>query len=175
MNPANHPRTPRCAVCRSVAHLEDVALRLFDENGNRRKPADAIAYLRGIGMGGTDEAIRRRVDVHRKHIERWLASGVEVYSPAAAEAKVIRVNPDDRGPARWLDVQQRGMDIGDEALRILAQRLGTMEDKELIAVAKLGQTAASKRADLEAKGRHLAQVDELLNLVATAGGRKEQT
>jgi hypothetical protein len=45
-----------------------------------------------------------------------------------------------------------------------------MEDKELVAVAKLGVTAAQKVGDWEAKGRKLAQVDELIKL---ASGRIE--
>lgn len=175
MNHALAPRKRQCSICKAVAHLEDVAIRLWDEHGNALPPKAALEYLRGIGMGGTDQAIRDRIKTHRTHVEKWMSEGaVTVYSPARAESKVIRVDDTPRGPSRWLDVQQQGMDIGSEALRLLADRLGTMEDKELIAVAKMGQSAASKRADLEAKGRHLAQVDELLNLVATAGGRKEE-
>lgn len=63
-------------------------------------------------------------------------------------------------------MNEAAIDTGLDALGLLQARLGTMEDRELIAVAKLGQAASSKRGDWEAKGRQLNQMDALIRLAA---------
>jgi hypothetical protein len=63
-------------------------------------------------------------------------------------------------------VNQNAVNIGNEALGVIQSHLGDMEDKELVAVAKLGVVAAQKVGDWEAKGRKLAQIDSLIRLAS---------
>ena len=165
-NPRLSPRSTTCTVCRDVRELVDVNLRLWDEDGDRIPSGhlEVGRYLKSIGLAGSDRALVARAQRHRDHCERY-ADGQRRNVSAAPEAEVIVPK---LGPARWLDVQQDAMDAGRAALARLQTRLesGTMEDKDVIALAKLGTTAAGKRADLEAKGRKLSQMDELLQLAA---------
>lgn len=168
-NPALAPRMRRCVVCKEVAALEDVAYRLFDETGQHigNGTRHAAEYLRSVGMGGSPQTIRNRLVRHRDHIDSWLGRGGAVV-PAHVEAGVQRI-PEPAGPTRWLDAQQNAINLGNEALRLLAGRLDRMEDRDVIAVAKLGTVAAGQRGALEAKGKALSQVDQLLRLIAGAG------
>ncbi len=83
--------------------------------------------------------------------------------PAQPAALMPVVPP---GPAFWLDVNQNAVNVGNEALGAIAGRLEGMGDKELVAVAKLGVSAAQKVGDWEAKGRKLAQIDSLIRLAS---------
>ena len=170
MNAALVPRHPQCYVCKHVAQVEHVSVLLFDEDGQPRRTArglslaPAVDYLRSIGLPGTPVTMGRRVKAHAKHIEDYLANPGPIAPVTVEEVGVTRLRPE--GPVRWLDLQEQAMEVGRDALSLLAARLEVMEDKEIIAVAKLGTAAASKRADLEAKGRRLNQVDGLLRLAA---------
>jgi hypothetical protein len=101
----------------------------------------------------------RRLKMHADHVEVSMLGG----QPAAPGA-LTRIEP--AGPSHWLDVNQNAVNIGNEALGVIQSHLGDMEDKELVAVAKLGVTAAQKVGDWEAKGRKLAQVDSLIRLAS---------
>jgi hypothetical protein len=182
VNPALAPRSTLCLVCKEVADLADVALRLWFEDGERI-PAGvrrAGEYLASIGIKGSKRALEARAETHRDHAERYAngeASNVRIVPfpgapPAAAGDVVI---PSTLGPARWLDVQQDAMDIGRDAIARLAEkvRTGALDPKELVSVAKMGTAAAGKRADLEAKGRKLNQMDELLQLAAGLSGQRQ--
>lgn len=167
-NPALAPRLPGCRVCSAVHALEDVAWRIWREDGSFIGYTDAAAYLRSIGMTGSDEAIRKRIARHRAHVEAWLAEGApNAYTPGVEAVR--RIATAERGPVRWLDVAQTGAELGMESLRLLSMRLGTMDDRDLIAVAKLGLGAANKIGDMEARGRALYQVDGILRLAAGLG------
>lgn len=164
MNGALVPRSASCWVCRTVGVVEDVTVRLFTADGVRRTDyRDAKAYVRGIGYGKiADRTLTRYLSEHARHVEAAMSGG------PAAPANLTRLSPE--GPAHWLDVNQNAVDVGNEALGRLRARLDVMEDRELVAVAKIGVGAAQKVGDWEAKGRKLAQVDELIKL---ASGRIE--
>ncbi len=161
VNPALVPRSRNCPVCKRVAKVEDVTVRLFNEEGERLPPKEAIAYLRSIGMTGSPTTFYKRIDQHAKHIQRALASPPVVVDPH----DLVPVEPVG-GPPAWVDANAQAIEVGMDALTLLATRLTDMEDKDLIATAKLGQTAASKRGDWEAKGRQLSQMDAVLKLAA---------
>ncbi len=160
------PRSARCWVCKNVPVVEDVTVRLFDEQGRKRKGiVSAIEYLRSIGYTAkADRTLRSQLLFHIRHCE----TAMEVATPAMPSA-LVRVQPDG-GPARWLDVNQQAMDVGMDALRDLRARLPDMSDRELVAVARMGMSAAHKHGDWEAKGRKLAQVDAIIRLAAGQGG-----
>jgi hypothetical protein len=174
VNPALAPRSTTCRVCKDVADLADVALRLWDEDGGRLALGTqrVAKYLASIGVAGSKRALEARAETHRDHAERYMAG-----ERTNVRAGDVIVPPSPHGPARWLDVQQDAMDVGRDALAKALQRLneGGMEDKDVIALAKLGVGAAGKRADLEAKGRKLSQMDELLELAAGLTGQKRLT
>lgn len=184
-NPVLAPRSSKCMTCSVVADLSDIAIRLWEEDGTRIPAGTwrAAEYLESIGLEGPKRNLEKRMQTHRRHVERFMARPSQAIAPmqlipggkkddaaAAVDPKTIQryIPPEKRGPSRWVDVQQNGMDVGNDALAIIEQRLrsGMMEDKDIISVAKLGQTAASKRGDLEAKGRRLNQVDELIRMAA---------
>lgn len=60
MMPTLVPRDPRCTVCKSVAKVEDVTVRLFDADGRRLPPKEAVSYLRSIGISGTERSLYQR-------------------------------------------------------------------------------------------------------------------
>lgn len=160
MNGVLVPRSAACWVCRTVAVVEDVTVRLFAADGSRRADyRDAKEYVKAIGYGKIpDKSLSRYLSQHAKHVEAAMAGG------PAAPGELTKIAP--AGPSHWLDVNQNAVDIGNEALGVLHSRLDIMEDRELVAVAKLGVSAAQKVGDWEAKGRKLAQVDELIKLAS---------
>lgn len=152
MNPVLAPRRPTCRCCSLVASPEDVTMRLFDPELNHLPIKGAVDYLRTVGLEGTRRQLEAIAMTHRRHVDKFLARGGSV-APAQITEGLTRIPPPS-GPASWVDVNQNGMSVGLTALGQIADRLqsGAMEDRDVIAVAKLGQTAAAKRADLELKG-----------------------
>jgi len=162
MNGALVPRKAGCWICENVASPEDVTVRLFSEDGARRAGRGALQagrkYIRGMGIPITSEALDRRLKHHADHVEVGLQGG-----PAMPGALTRVVPP---GPVYWLDANQAAVNVGAEALGMIHERMPEMEDKELVAVAKLGVVAAQKVGDWEAKGRKLAQIDSLIRLAS---------
>jgi hypothetical protein len=152
VNPVLAPRKPKCRACLHVASIEDLTMRLYDEELNPLPLEGAVEYLKTVNLDGTKRQLEAIALTHRRHVDKFLERGGAV-APAQIEDGVTRI-PAAAGPSRWVDVNQGGMDVGMTAIGIIETRLqsGAMEDKDVIAVAKLGQTAAAKRADLEMKG-----------------------
>lgn len=155
------PRDRRCGICKSVAKIEDVTVRLFDPEHNPLPPKEAVDYLRSIGRSGSYEALSKQVKTHQKHVAKALAGDGEV-APVSRMEPMVPVG----GAPTWLSLNEAAVDTGMDALSMLRARLDAMDDRDLIAVAKLGQTASSKRGDWEAKGRQLNQMDSLIKLAA---------
>jgi hypothetical protein len=165
------PRHHRCAICRKVTAIEHVALMMYDETMEPLPISPVVDYLQSIGMGGTRRQFVRRISAHRKHIDAWIERGARVL-PVHEASNVIRIPP-KTGDTRWIDVSQNAMDVGNDALRELNARLqtGEMETGEVIALARLGVTAATNRGALEQKGRALTGIDRLLQLAAGGVGK----
>jgi hypothetical protein len=165
VNPAEAPRAPKCRVCTYVATPADVTIRLFDPELLPLPLDGAVEYLRAVGFAGTNRQVQAIALSHRRHIEKWMEHAVGI-APAHIESGVSKI-PRPMGDTRWIDLNQRGMDVGSEALALLSQRIATggMEDKDVIAAAKLGQAAASTRANLELKGA-LKRAEALAKLAA---------
>lgn len=165
-NPTFAPRVRTCPVCKEVGALEHVALLLYAEDGTHLPTKPVTEYLRSLGMAGSPQKLYNRVLSHRKHIDRWLARGGHVI-PAASDDNVIRIPP-PTGPQRWIDVQQKAMDLGNDALADLNARMaaGELETRELLALAKLGVGTANTRGRMEQQGRALNGIDRLLQLAA---------
>jgi hypothetical protein len=163
MNGVMVPRLESCWICKKVAVVEDVTVRLFTPEGVRKADyRDAAAYIKAIGYSIPASTMNRHLAGHAKHVEMAMAGG------PAVPSDLTRIEPP--GASHWLDVNQNAVNVGNEALGRLQARLDIMEDKELVAVAKLGVTAAQKVGDWEAKGRKLAQVDELIKLASGYDG-----
>ena len=164
VTPVLVPRNAHCWVCRSVAVVEDVTVRLFDEEGRRCPNRAAISYLRSIGFTRqSDNTLSHYLSTHVAHVR----SAIQRSTPAPPDS-LTRLAPEG-GPARWLDVNQQAMDVGMDALRGLRARLTDMGDRELVSVARMGVVASHKQGDWEAKGRQIAQVDALIRLAAGYG------
>jgi hypothetical protein len=163
VNGALVPRKAGCWVCEKVAAPEDVTVRLFSEDGTRRAGRGAYTaaatYVRDIWTGQVSaDTLNRRLANHADHVELAMRG-----APALPSA-LTRIEP--AGPAYWLDANQNAVNVGNEALGMIHERMGDMEDKELVAVAKLGVVAAQKVGDWEARGRKLAQVGSLIRLAS---------
>jgi len=152
VNPVLAPRSSKCRACALVATIEDLTLRLYDPDLNVLPVTGAIEYLRSVGIAGTTRQLQAIALSHRRHVDKFLERGAAV-APALIEEGLSHIPP-PMGDVKWVDVNQRGMDVGASALVLLEQRIraGGMEDKDVISAAKLGQTAAHKRAELEMKG-----------------------
>lgn len=164
------PRSSSCWVCRTIGVVEDVTVRLFHADGSRRNDYQAAKeYVRAVGYSAVaDRTLVRYLSEHARHVEAAMHGG------PAAPSELTRIEPP--GPAHWLDVNQNAVEVGNAALARLNSRLDVMEDRELVAVAKLGVSAAQKVGDWEAKGRKLAQLDEIIKLASgrvTEGGEIE--
>lgn len=170
-NAALAPRAKRCVICAEVQALEDVAARLYDEKGRHLRTRPVIEYLRSIGMGGSPQALYNRVITHRKHVDAWLLRGAPVV-PMRVDEGLVRI-PEPMGPTRWFDAQQNAIDLGNDALRDLNARLasGELDSKDVIALAKLGVSAANTRGAMEQKGKALNSIDQLLRLAAGGVGK----
>jgi hypothetical protein len=162
MNPALVRKFPAtCAICRDVAAIEDVNARCVDEYGERRRGFYKAVqeYLKGVGSEGYGRSV---VTKHADHVSRDMKHPPAEMHPA----KAVGVTPAGV-PATWFDLQEQGMEVGMDALREAEGRIAMMEDKDLIALAKLGITAASKRADIESRGRQTGQVLEAVMLISS--------
>lgn len=172
------PRGKRCWVCKHVAKVEDVTVRLLDERRTRLPPREAIDYLVSIGHSAPYNTQLRRLRTHLAHVLESLETPPEVVAPILTEEDERRMTPvaPVGGAPGWVRVNEQGVELGMDALGVLRERLmsGWMEDKDVIATAKLGQVAAAKRGDWEAKGRKLAQVDSLLQLAAGLTGKEPE-
>ena len=169
-NPLLAPRSRTCALCKTVATIDDVTMRLYDGEGFRKVSGrDAVEYLRGSGLvAGDDRTLYKRVASHAKHIDAWLAKGKRDIAPIHVEQGLTRIAPPDVGPVHWLDVQQQGMEIGAEAMRSLASRMaaGDLKPVEEVQLAKLGLLAATGRSAMEARGKGVTGIDKLLRLAS---------
>jgi hypothetical protein len=163
MNGALVPRKAGCWICERVANPEDVTVRLFGPDGIRLQGRGAYTaaanYVKGMGYTVAHDLMIRRLKIHGEHVELSMQAG-----KPALPGSLIPVKPE--GPAYWLDVNQNAVNVGNDALSMISQRMPEMEDKELVAVAKIGVTAAQKVGDWEAKGRKLAQIGDLIRLAS---------
>ena len=163
MNGVLVPRKAGCWVCERVAHPEDVTVRLFSTSGvriaGRGATYAAAMYIEGMGYSMPRRLMTSRLNDHGKHVELSLA-GEEPVLPSS----LSRVEP--AGPVHWLDANQNAINVGNEALGMIVARMPEMEDRELVAVAKIGVTAAQRAGDWEAKGRKLAQIGDLIRLAS---------
>lgn len=169
VNPVLAPRVTQCWVCKSVATIEDVTLRMFNDAGETIDPKLANPqvrdYMTAIGHSASPQTWVKRIASHRKHVENYLWSRVDEVAPMKMDPLVTVV----RGPSTFVDLNQTGMDVGMDALRAVQARLDRGTEQHLTregeiveldipimaltAVAKLGQTAANKRGDWTSKGR----------------------
>lgn len=154
VNPTQAPRKRSCRVCELVAMPEDVTIRLYDPDLVWLPLEGAVEYLQGVGLSGTSRQLNAVALTHRRHVDKFIAAEGAV-APADTAEGMSRI-PRPIGRTTWVDVNQRGMDIGRTALDALEERLkipDAIATKDLVAVANLGQSAAAKRADLEMKGQ----------------------
>jgi hypothetical protein len=164
------PREARCAVCTLVASPEDVTIRLYEQDTLEHLPTDAaIMYLRRVGLEGTARQLKAKVLRHRHHVDQFLAGPGHV-APAQIVEGLTRIERPP--PASWLDSNQEGINMGMAALGLLAAQLPRLDSKDLIAVAKLGQTATIARATLESKGE-IKRAERIAALASGFAGSSE--
>lgn len=165
VSPALVRRKRNCTICRSVAAIEHVNVLIVATDGTRRRDYRRAVgeYLRGMGVSVGVKAI----EGHARHVMDDIANPPR----RALLDRMVPVAPDGV-PASWLDVNEQGLGVGMEALRDLRARLPDLDDKDLIAVAKMGLSAAGKRADIEARGRAMGAT--LNALAALASGHAGQ-
>lgn len=155
-----------------MATIEDLAYRLFDPEMTPLPLAGAVEYLQTVGLTGTARQLQAIALRHRRHIEKWAERGASI-APAQIAEGVSRI-PAVAGNTRWVDGNQQGMDLGTAAGNIIAERLraGSMEDKDVISVLKVGQNAVAVRASLEMKGA-LKRAEAIARLASGFGSPQE--
>lgn len=163
-------RDARCWVCQHVSKVEHVTVLLIDEAGGNLPTRPAIDYLQSIGHNASARTWQQRLRHHRLHVLRSVAKGA-VYSPVGVK-KITTVTPQG-GPPTWVRAPDRAMSIGMDALEQLQERLEEASDETLVAVARLGLTAAGMRGAWEAKGRQLGQLDALIDLAYESSVKDE--
>jgi hypothetical protein len=159
VDPAYAPRNSRCGVCKRVADPSEVTAIQFDLEAPR---GAAIDYLRSVGIGSGESALRSMLGTHKRHVQAFMERGA-VMAPGEVMDGLSKI-PDLR-PTTWIELQQAGMDLGASAHDILKTRIALMSDEDLIAVARLGQTAAASRAVLQMKGA-LKNAEDIARLAA---------
>lgn len=167
MTPTLAPRMPKCQVCTLVASPMDVTIRLYDPDLNHLPFDGGLEYLRSVGLAGTKRMLMAKLLQHRRHVDHWLAKSAGAVAPAQIAEGVSRI--ERPLPTTWVDANQQGIDVGSAALTILGNGLETLEARELIAVAKIGQSAAGVRASLEMKGA-IKRAEEISRLASGFDG-----
>jgi hypothetical protein len=151
----------RCALCKSVADLADVNLRLWLSDGTRQPGGmkETTEYLVGIGQAGSDRAIRDRIKVHMRHVESFLDGPGDV-APMQRDSRVTRLT--ERPDVKFPTVEQKSLNLGSLAMDELMARIdsGMAEDETLVAAAKIGASVAGQKANRAARG-----ADEKLDLL----------
>lgn len=157
------PRRTGCWVCEKVAAPDHVTVLLFSPDGTPRRgrgaQVEAAAYLRTMGYPMKQETLYKRLRTHADHVEADRGE-----SRPAAPMALTRVSPP--GAAHWLDTNQNAINVGNEALNQIVERMPDMKDQDLVMVAKIGLTAAQKVGDWESRGRKMAQIDSLIRLAS---------
>jgi hypothetical protein len=143
------PRVLNCFICRKVAHPEDVTVRLFEADGlPKKRSTEAVDYLMTIGLPQSRRQFQKHV---KKHVAHIVAYALEPHDLAPIERENAQVM-EPPGPRSWIDTTDMAMDVGADALRMVRSRLEGMDDKDLIAAARIGLTAAGQRATSERRG-----------------------
>lgn len=157
------PRRAGCWVCEKVAEPDKVTVMLFSESGAPRRGrgafADAMTYVRSMGYPVGTDLLYKRLCKHADHVEIDRTE-----SRPAAPSNLTRIAP--LTPAHWLDVNQSAINVANEALGQIVERMPDMKDQDLVMVAKIGITAAQKVGDWESRGRKMAQIDSLIRLAS---------
>lgn len=141
------PRDPGCPVCSGLADITEITDLILGG-----KQGGGGTYLAVLGIGSSAKERAQMVKRHRDHARLSLAHGdiIEPEIAAPAIGKVRRIEP--LKPVGWDEANQTGIAIGAEAAERVRERLDDMKDANLIAVMKIGQSAAVTRASLELKG-----------------------
>lgn len=138
------PRSRACRICKELvpALIADVNAAIWPEPGVAVRARDyriaAARVCRAHGLEVEEKSVTR----HAKHIE---ASWHRVTTERPAGSSEIAVFPTD-----YQSVAQHAAQLGMQAMGVLSKRVaqGTMEDRELVATAKLGVGAVQQREAL---------------------------
>lgn len=162
------PKGVRCWICKHVSAPEEVTALLLSPEGVLYPPKTAMDYLKSIGTAGTPTQLKKRCLAHAHHIQDFLGAPYHI----APMTPQMPLAPEKPRPD-WRAVNDGAIELGDKAQRVLEERLdsGWMEDKDVIATARLGLSASTARAGLERRGVGGA-MEELLRMAAGVGPKR---
>lgn len=149
------PRKQRCKVCRLPAESwAEVNAAIWD--GMIRRHDYAISGVRAYLAHRPDETMNVKTMVaHVVHIEATWHTG----TPTTRERPVF--------PIDYEAMTDRAAKLSAQAMERIAERVDVMEDKDLIAAAKLGMAATQHRAAMQAKDRRQGDVLDALLMLAS--------
>lgn len=143
------PKNPRCLVCSLPAdQWAEVNAAIWD--AQERRPDYRVAAQRACAVFGLDVKDLKSITNHAEHVERSWHSGVQ-YPPTARERAVF--------PNDYASVTERAARLGVDAMEAISRRLEGMDNRDLIAVAKIGMGARQHQASLESKDRRSNKVE----------------
>lgn len=160
------PKKRECSICTGLSPREvaDVNAAIWPEGPEhargRSYRADGVRVAEANGLTVEAKTITRHAD----HIEATWHLATTKHPPSAADLAVM--------PTDYESVMTRMADIGMQATGRIVERLPEMDDRDLISVAKLGQTAAAQREALRLRKNEGAQAGLLLEaLFGLSGGQ----
>lgn len=160
------PRKRGCSLCGGLSPREvaDVNAAIWPEGPeharSRSYRTDGVRVAAANGLTVEAKTITRHAD----HIEASFHIATPKHPPVAGDIAVM--------PTDYESVMTKMADVGMRAADRIVDRIDEMDDRDLISVAKLGQTAAAQREALRLRKNEGAQSGLLLQaLFGLSGGQ----
>lgn len=151
-------RSRVCRVCKlTPEQIARVNAAIWPEPGVSLRAANyRIAAIRVAATFGLDVE-EKSITRHARHIEAtWHRVGHDT-PPAPGEIPVFSTD--------YQSVTGMAAQIGAHAMDVLGRRIGALDAPDLIAVAKLGVTAATKREELRIKQAEVETAQGLMGAI----------
>ncbi len=158
-------RSRMCRICTALPAeaVADVNATIWPEPGasvrarNYRMDATRAAAAHGL------EIEAKTVSRHARHVEASWHKVTAVMPAAPGEVPVF--------PVDYASMADQAAQVGAHAMKRIGERIGVMDDRELVAVAKMGVTTATQREALRMKAQEVDQNGAILRaLMGTASG-----
>lgn len=157
-------RSRACRICKTLTP-EKVAIvnaTIWPEPGvalrARSYRSDAVRACAAQGLEIEEKSITR----HAIHVEKSWHAATPASPAAPGEVPVF--------PTDYQSVATLGAKLGVVAMRRLEERVPEMEDRELVATARLGMSAATHREALRLKAQEVDTNKGLLSALFGLGG-----
>lgn len=152
-----HELRGNCRICRLPGDLrEEINAAIWPNGGMKSRSRTFAASAWRVGLEHAVVFDKRTVARHADHVEKSWRTITPATPPSGSEVEVFDVGLDA--------VTDRAAQLGARAMGRIVQRIPVMEDKDLVAVAKMGVSAVERREALRIKDRR-----PNINLLAVFG------